>query len=181
MLHTATYLPPCTSITSVRNNYPNAAVYYVESSFLIFVVYRLPYAHALPLIYPFSLSFSKINNIRASLFCSQVCEPYAKGSMESLLYSWVFYFMTAAAPFWGDFFIPFFSDHCVIIKCDIMCCNSSPWVTICLRFLPLVLRRAPCDTSVFLLAACAGDITFGASARSSVAVGDYFSQYGANW
>ena len=125
ILHTTISLPSCASITAVSSNDSNTTVGDVASSCLIFILFRIPSTHALPLIDPSNFYFSNINNRRASLFYSQVSDTYARGPMASRLCIWVIYFMTASAPFWGDFFSPFFGEYCVIRKCDIIFWNSS--------------------------------------------------------
>ena len=85
MLYTATYLPLCASVTSVINNESNSTVGDVASSFLIFVLFLLPSAHALPLVVLARFYFWNINNLRDYLLCSYISYPYARGSMASLL------------------------------------------------------------------------------------------------
>ena len=125
ILYTATSFPLYAPITAVSNNNSNAMVGDVASSFLVFVVYQLPSAHALPLIEPSCFYFRRIKDLSDSLFCSQVSYQYTRVSMASLLCSWVISFMTASAPFLGYFFSPFSDECCVIRKCNILFCNYS--------------------------------------------------------
>ena len=87
ILYTATSFPLCAPITAVSNNNSNSMVGDVASSFLVFVVYQLPSAHALISIELSCFYFRKVKDLRDSLFCSQVSDQYTRVSMASLLCS----------------------------------------------------------------------------------------------
>ena len=146
MFNTAIYLPLCTFITAVRSSNFNDMVGDLASSFLIFVIFRLLSAHALPLIDLSCFYLKNIGDLGGSLICSLVSDPYARCSMASWLCIWVISFMTASAPFFGYFFSPLFSYYCVIVKCDILFWYYFPWVFRCasggLWFFPVFLRVA---------------------------------------